>query len=121
MSEDRPVYIPCASGNDAQTDCLFRIRGSLVEVMGHPAMQFCPQDARSAAQTLWAKADSIEGRKAPRSDSDAVLALIEAAGALVYHANWYPADEYGTPEMIVSTDYVTELSKAVDVFQRGDE
>lgn len=68
MSEVRPVYIPCASSNNAQTDCLFRITGSLIELLGYPSMQFAPNEARSAAKTLWAMADSIEGKKTPQSE-----------------------------------------------------
>jgi hypothetical protein len=86
MSEMRATYIPCASGNNAQTDCLFQIHGSLIEVIGHPIMHFCPDEARQAAQTLWTMADSIEGRKAPRGDTEAVLSLIVAADEMVRDA-----------------------------------
>lgn len=52
MSEDRPVYIACASGNQAMTDFLIQRRGDLVEIVGHPIMQMTPQDALEAAQTI---------------------------------------------------------------------
>lgn len=45
MSEARPVYIPCASGNNAQTDCLVTRHGALVRLMGHPSMDFTAADA----------------------------------------------------------------------------
>jgi len=67
MSEIPPTYIPCAADNNAQTDCRFRIVGSLIEVLGHELLHFAPYEARSAAQTLWAMADSIEGVKTPQS------------------------------------------------------
>ncbi len=40
MSEDRPVYIACASGNNAQTDCLMVRRGDLIRLWGHAQMDF---------------------------------------------------------------------------------
>jgi len=45
MSEDRPVYIRCASGSNAHTDCVVRRFGELTEILGHPLMQFTPEDA----------------------------------------------------------------------------
>lgn len=44
MSKTRPVYIPCASGNNAQTDCLLTRHGDLVRLIGHPQMDFAPDD-----------------------------------------------------------------------------
>lgn len=72
MSEIAPVYIPCAAGNNAQTDCRFRIAGSLIEVLSHELLHFAPHEARCAAQTLWAMADSIEGKKTPQSEDGEV-------------------------------------------------
>lgn len=45
MSEVHPVYIRCASGSNAHTDCVVRRFGDLVEILGHPLMQFAPDDA----------------------------------------------------------------------------
>lgn len=45
MSEDRPVYVRCASGSNAHTDCVVRRFGDLTEILGHPLMQFAPEDA----------------------------------------------------------------------------
>ena len=59
MSEDRPVYIPCASGNQLMTDFVMQTRGSLIEIVGHPIMQLTPQDALWAARMLKAMADAI--------------------------------------------------------------
>lgn len=44
MSEERPIFIDCANGQVAQTDCCVRVVGSLVEVLGHPLMHFTPED-----------------------------------------------------------------------------
>jgi hypothetical protein len=38
MSEARPVYIPCASGNQLMTDLMIRRCGDLDEIAGHPIM-----------------------------------------------------------------------------------
>ena len=46
MSETRPVYISCASNNNSFTDCLVRRSGSLMELVGHPQMQFAPAQIR---------------------------------------------------------------------------
>lgn len=83
MSEISPIYIPCAAGGQSQRECLLQITGSLIELLGHAGMQFTPADARSAAKALWAMADSIEGKKAPRIDSQAVEALVNAAWVVV--------------------------------------
>ena len=52
MSESRPVYIPCASGNQLMTDCLVRTHGDLIEMIGHPEMHFTPADARALILAL---------------------------------------------------------------------
>ena len=52
MSEDRPVYIPCASGNQLMTDLMIRRCGDLVEIVGHPIMHLTPKDALYAAETI---------------------------------------------------------------------
>ena len=52
MSEDRAVYIPCASGEQMQTDFLIQRHGDLVQILGHPDMLMTPKDALSAATAL---------------------------------------------------------------------
>lgn len=59
MSEDRPVYIPCASGNQLMTDLMIRRCGDLVEIVGHPIMHMTPQDALYAAGIIRAMANLI--------------------------------------------------------------
>lgn len=66
MSEDRPVYIACASGNQAMTDFLIRRRGDLIEIVGHPIMQMTPQDALEAAQTIRVMVDHILSERASK-------------------------------------------------------
>jgi hypothetical protein len=46
MSEARPVYTPCASGNNTFTDVLVRRSGSLMEMVGHLQMQFAPEQIK---------------------------------------------------------------------------
>ena len=52
MSEDRALYIPCASGEQRQTDFLIQRRGDLVQILGHPDMRLTPKDALQAASAL---------------------------------------------------------------------
>ena len=52
MSEDRALYIPCASGEQTQTDFLIQRRGDLVQILGHPDMLLTPKDALQAASAL---------------------------------------------------------------------
>ncbi|CDH44744.1 hypothetical protein [Candidatus Contendibacter odensensis] len=52
MSEDRAVYISCASGEQMQTDFLIQRRGDLVQILGHPDLLMTPKDALSAASAL---------------------------------------------------------------------
>ena len=52
MSEVRPVYIRCASGSNSHTDCVVRPLGDLVEILGHPLMQFAPHDALRFATAM---------------------------------------------------------------------
>ena len=52
MSEDHAIYIPCASGEQMQTDLLIQRRGDLVQILGHPELLMTPKDALSAASAL---------------------------------------------------------------------
>ena len=52
MSEDRAVYIPCASGEQTQTDFLIQRHGDLIQILGHPDRLMMPQDALPAATAL---------------------------------------------------------------------
>lgn len=60
MSESRPVYIPCASGNQAQTELLVRRQGSLIEILGHPTVHLTPDDARAMIAAMQAALAEIE-------------------------------------------------------------
>lgn len=52
MSESHPTYIPCAAGNRLQSDCLVRRKGDLIEFLGHPAMDFIPEDGLELVATV---------------------------------------------------------------------
>ena len=52
MSETYPQYIPCASGTQPQTDVCVQVKGSLVEMLGHPQVWLTPGDAYLLAVTL---------------------------------------------------------------------
>jgi len=120
MSETPPTYIPCAAGGQSQRECLFRITGSLVELLGHAGMQFAPTDARTAAQTLWAMADSIDGKKTPRIDSQAVKALIEAAQDVSKSAYYLSGDIEGPDDMVGEAMALKALETALNALT-GDE
>ena len=40
--------------------------------------------------------------------------LLEVADRAVSSATWFPADEYGTAEMILPSEVITALSEALD-------
>lgn len=67
MSETHPVYIACASGTQAQTDCLVQPFGSLVRLLGHPSMDFTGRDAYALAKAILAAIDPEE-RPYPSAD-----------------------------------------------------
>ena len=52
LSENRAVYIPCASGEQTQTDFLIQRHGDLIQILGHPDRLMTPQDALMAATAL---------------------------------------------------------------------
>ena len=49
MSELHPTYIPCASENNAFTDCLLVRAGDLIRILGHPKMDFTAEEAKRLA------------------------------------------------------------------------
>lgn len=72
MTEIHPTYIPCASGNQGQTDCLVQRRGDLIQLLGHPEMTFTAGDGRELARQIWRNCEAIDGE---------ILALRETAPA----------------------------------------
>lgn len=52
MSETTPLYVPCASGVNAQTDCLVIKQGDLIRLVGHSIMDFDPASARALIRTI---------------------------------------------------------------------
>ena len=122
MSEDHPTYIPCASGNQAQTEFLIRRHGDLIETIGHPTTHLTPADARSAAKAYMALADAIEGKKPPEIDPEAVFDLIDAAHSLI--ANAAPFEEgdelrYGDT-VIDGGESLTQLMCALERFDESE-
>lgn len=53
------------------------------------------------------------------SDSEKVDALIDAVCDLLRSASWYPEDEYGTREMIVSSEAVIACDLACAALVNG--
>lgn len=54
MSEKASVYIACAAGQNAFTDCLIQRVGDLIRLQGHAAMDFTATDAQRLAETILA-------------------------------------------------------------------
>lgn len=81
MSESRPVYIACASGTQAQTDCLVQPFGSLVRLVGHPFMDFTGRDAYALAKAILAAIDPVD-RPLPTPDEN--VAKNGPGGALIF-------------------------------------
>lgn len=52
MTDTHPIYVACASGNNAQTDVLVTRHGDLVRLLGHPQMDFTASDAARLAETI---------------------------------------------------------------------
>lgn len=100
MSEDRPIYIPCASGNNAFADCLFLPKGSVVRLNGHAIMDFSPEDAERLGTLLleWAKnerrssvgssntLEAIDYYHAPETPQNGSQSVLTASGDAVVDA-----------------------------------
>ena len=84
MSENRAVYIPCASGEQTQTDFLIQRRGDLVQILGHPDMLLTPKDALQAASAL--KRVAMAALVDSMQQSEA-LEVLEHAFERINHAN----------------------------------
>lgn len=52
MTETAPTYIACAAGHPPLTDVLVARHGDLVRLLGHPQMDFAPDDARRLARAI---------------------------------------------------------------------
>ena len=71
MSESRPVYIPCASGNNAFADCLVMQRGDLIRLAGPSQLDFLdftPIAARNLALKILELLGDDELPKFPQND-----------------------------------------------------
>lgn len=67
MSESAPVYISCASGNNAFSDCMVIKRGDLIRLLGHETMDFTPLAARHLADSILGLLDD-DSPKFPDND-----------------------------------------------------
>lgn len=86
MSDSHPVYVACAGGNDAQTDCLVAPHGSLVRLLGHPSMDFTGRDAYALAKAILAAIDPTE-RPLPSEEETTPkkgLGGAQKAGTLIF-------------------------------------
>lgn len=65
MSDNTPVIVRCASGNNAFTDCMVLPHGDLVRIVGHPQMDFDEAGARALMDAIAAKLPSLEVALSP--------------------------------------------------------
>lgn len=86
MDELRPVFIACASGNNAQTDCLVEQNGSLVRLLGHQQMDFTGRDAYELAKAILAAIDPIDRPLLRVDENDAKTGPegAQKAGSLIF-------------------------------------
>lgn len=79
MTEFHPIYIRCASGNNAHTDCLVRRHGDLVEIIGHPSMHLTADDAQTLVGAILCAAEKDE------SCSEENIAILRSRIAMALH------------------------------------
>jgi len=113
MSEDRPVYIRCASGSNAHTDCVVRSFGDLVEILGHPMMQFTSEDAVHFATALLVAADKSSGR-VPGADH------LRSRIAMALHAPVMP-DNLSRPLLVESSEALATQNRYIDYWMKSGE
>lgn len=80
MSEPTTTYIACASGNNAQTDCLVMAHGDLVRLVGYSKMDFDPDSVRQLVRAIARQLppEPVEREPVGRNSGDAVVdAVIE--------------------------------------------
>lgn len=82
MTEIHPAYIPCASGNQAQTDCLVQRCGDLIQLLGHPEMTFTCADGRELARQIWRQCEAIDGEIIALRETPAPSTRIEPTDLL---------------------------------------
>ena len=54
-------------------------------------------------------------------DEKKLARLLDAVDDVIRDAGWYPADEFGTPEMLVPSDSIKALIAAYAAFDAEEE
>lgn len=115
MSEDRPVYIRCASGSNAHTDCCVRPLGDLVEILGHPLMQFTSGDAAHFATAVLQAA-----HKTGYGGTDRAVASLRSEIAMALHVP-VMADSLSRPLLREASQALANLEREADYWLRNAE
>lgn len=112
MSEDRPAYIRCASGSNSHTDCVVRPFGGLVEILGHPLMQFTPDDAVHFATAILHAAG-----KTGYGGTDETTTRLRSEIAMALHAP-VMADSLSRPLLAECSEALAYLEREADYWRR---
>jgi hypothetical protein len=111
MSEERPVYVRCASGSNAHTDCVVRRFGDLTEILGHPLMQFTPEDARRFATAILHAAG-----KTGYGGTDKTVERLRSEIAMALHAP-VMADSLSRPILAECSEALAYLEREADYWR----
>lgn len=104
MSEARPVYIRCASGNQAFVDCEISRAGDLIRVLGYTPMDFTAEDAKHFAYTLldlldnpYLEAPQLEA--SPENANSSGDAIVDETIQMLLARSKLGQEKYGTTLM----------------------
>jgi len=112
MSEVHPVYVRCASGSNAHTDCCIRPFGDCVEILGHPLMHFAPDDAvRFATAILHAAGKTGYG------GTDKTTVRLRSEIAMALHAPVI-ADSLSRPILAECSEALAYLEREADYWRQ---
>ena len=112
MSENLPSYIRCASGSNSHTDCVVRLFGDCVEILGHPLMLFAPDDAvRFATAVLHAAGKTGYG------GTDKGVAELRSQIAMALHCPQLP-DNVTRPLLMECSEALACMDQEADYRRR---
>ena len=112
MSENLPPYIRCASGSNSHTDCVVRLFGDCVEILGHPLMHLVPDDAvRFATAILHAAGKTGYG------GTDEGMAELRSRIAMALHCPALP-DQVTRPLLAECSEALAGLDREADYWRR---
>lgn len=104
MSESIPLYIPCATGNNAFADFAIARHGDLIRFLGHAQMDLTADDAKRLADHILDLLDNPyqEARKLDRPPEEAASsgdAIVDETIAMLLARSKLGQEKYGTTLM----------------------